>query len=250
MNINEHVLREMGVIAWRARANGERATDPTPEHEPRPAARSSLDDLEAQVAACRKCSLCETRRNTVFGVGDPDAELMFIGEAPGAEEDRRGLPFVGRAGQLLDAMLEAIDLKREDCYIANVLKCRPPNNRDPMGREVHECHPYLLAQIDRIRPRVLVALGRFAAQALLETDTPIGRLRGAVHRYGASGTPLIVTYHPAYLLRSPLEKRKSWRDLKLVRSLLGASDASRRGTADHNLADGAGDGGHHVLSGR
>jgi DNA polymerase len=161
--------------------------------------------------------------NTVFGDGNPNADWMVIGEAPGAEEDRQGLPFVGRAGQLLNAMIAALGMRREDVYIANVLKCRPPNNRDPLGNEVLECSPYLRAQIHNIRPRIILALGRFAAQALLQTTTPISRLRGSVHRYGEFDTPLVVSYHPAYLLRSPLEKRKAWQDLQLAMRTLDES---------------------------
>jgi DNA polymerase len=156
----------------------------------------------------------------VFGVGAPCAELLVIGEAPGADEDAQGEPFVGRAGQLLNSMLRAMGYPRENVYIANVLKCRPPGNRDPKPEEVACCLPYLQRQLDLIGPRLILAVGRIAAQNLLATDTPIGRLRGQVHRFGTSATPLIVTYHPAYLLRSPGEKRKVWTDLKLVRAEL------------------------------
>lgn len=173
--------------------------------------------LEAEVAGCVKCPLSAGRTRTVFGVGNRLAEWMVIGEAPGAEEDRQGEPFVGRAGQLLDAMLRAIDLPRKDVFIANILKCRPPDNRDPEPAEVACCKPYLERQIALIRPRILLAVGRIAAQNLLGTDTPIGKLRGQVYRFGESATPLVVTYHPAYLLRSPGEKRKAWEDLKLAR---------------------------------
>jgi DNA polymerase len=142
---------------------------------------------------------------------------MVIGEAPGADEDRQGEPFVGRAGQLLNSMLRAVGLQREQVFIANILKCRPPNNRDPEAGEVAQCLPYLQRQIEFVRPQLLLAVGRIAAQNLLATDTPIGKLRGRVHRFGAAHTPLVVTYHPAYLLRSPGEKRKAWEDLKLAR---------------------------------
>ncbi|HKJ88640.1 MAG TPA: uracil-DNA glycosylase, partial [Gammaproteobacteria bacterium] len=163
------------------------------------------------------CSLCQTRTQTVFGVGDPQARVMFVGEAPGAEEDRRGEPFVGRAGQLLDAMLAAIGLDRTagGVFIANVLKCRPPNNRDPQPEEVAQCEGYLRRQIELIQPRILVALGRVAAQQLLQTQQPLARLRGAEHRF--HDTPVLVTYHPAYLLRNPADKAKAWEDLKAVR---------------------------------
>jgi DNA polymerase len=176
--------------------------------------------LQTQVASCMKCDLHKTRKNTVFGVGDPAAPWMFVGEAPGADEDARGEPFVGRAGQLLNAMLFAMGLKREAVYIANVLKCRPPNNRDPQPNEVACCEPYLLRQIDSIKPKVIVALGRHAAHSLLKTDTPLSRLRG--QRLTYHGTPLIVTYHPAYLLRSPGEKRRAWDDLCLASRVMAS----------------------------
>jgi DNA polymerase len=149
----------------------------------------------------------------VFGTGDADADWMFVGEAPGAEEDRQGLPFVGRAGQLLNAMLLAINMRRDQVYIANVLKCRPPNNRDPQGVEVRECELYLHRQVALIQPKIIVAMGRFAAQSLLKTTRPINKLRGQRFCYRDTDIPLIVTYHPAYLLRSPIDKRKAWSDL-------------------------------------
>ena len=173
-------------------------------------------ELAAEVHGCMRCGLHATRTQTVFGVGNLNAELLVVGEAPGADEDRQGEPFVGRAGQLLNSMLRAMRAPRETVYIANLLKCRPPGNRDPASDEVASCQPYLQRQIELLRPRLMLAVGRIAAQNLLATDTPIGKLRGVVHRYGNAGTPLIVTYHPAYLLRSPTEKRKSWVDLRLV----------------------------------
>ena len=173
-------------------------------------------ELAAEVHGCMRCGLHATRTQTVFGVGNLNAELLVVGEAPGADEDRQGEPFVGRAGQLLNSMLRAMRAPRETVYIANLLKCRPPGNRDPVPEEVASCRPYLQRQIELLRPRLMLAVGRIAAQNLLATDTPIGKLRGVVHRYGNAGTPLIVTYHPAYLLRSPTEKRKSWVDLRLV----------------------------------
>ena len=185
----------------------------------RPAGRA-LESIDAQVRECRKCALHETRTRTVFGVGRPDAACMFIGEAPGADEDARGEPFVGRAGKLLDAMLAAIDLARGDVYIANIVKCRPPRNRNPHADEIAECSVYLRRQIEAVAPRLLVAAGRVAAQALLSTTRPIGQLRGRTYRYGEDRLPVLVTYHPAYLLRSPLEKRKAWADLAQVRSML------------------------------
>ena len=180
-----------------------------------------LADLAVQVAACRACVLHESRNNTVFGVGNPNARCLFIGEAPGADEDRQGEPFVGRAGQLLNAMLAAIGLQREDVYIANILKCRPPRNRDPRPEEVACCSGFLRAQIDAIAPRVMVAVGRIAAQHLLGTTQPLGRLRGVLHSHPETGIPLLVTYHPAYLLRTPSDKSKAWQDLRRLRELMG-----------------------------
>ena len=177
-------------------------------------------ELQEAVRTCTRCALHRGRTQTVFGVGSRTADLLIIGEAPGAEEDRRGEPFVGRAGQLLNAMLAAIQLAREDVYISNMLKCRPPNNRDPKSDEAATCTPYLQRQIDLLQPRVILALGRIAAQWLLQSDAPIGRLRGRTFQFGAGATPLVVSYHPAYLLRSPLAKSKSWEDLKAVKRLL------------------------------
>jgi len=177
------------------------------------------DGLTAAVQTCTRCGLHGGRKQGVVGVGDRQADWLIVGEAPGAEEDRLGEPFVGQAGQLLDAMLAAIQLKRgENVYIANVLKSRPPNNRDPQPDEVAACLPYLARQVELIRPRIILALGRFAAQSLLGSDATISRLRGAVHRY--QGVPLVVTYHPAYLLRNPADKAKVWEDLCLARRTL------------------------------
>jgi uracil-DNA glycosylase len=181
---------------------------------------ATWDSLRAEVLRCTKCSLHTSRTQGVFGVGSREAQWMVVGEAPGAEEDRRGEPFVGRAGHLLDAMLKAIDLSRTtNVYIANVLKSRPPGNRDPKPEEVAACLPYLKRQVELLRPRVMLAVGRIAAQNLLATDAPLGRLRGKVHHFGELNTPLIVTYHPAYLLRTPSDKRKAWEDLKFARSV-------------------------------
>ena len=174
--------------------------------------------LQQAVAACTKCALHKTRTQAVFGVGGRAAQWMFVGEAPGADEDAQGEPFVGRAGQLLNAMLFAMGLKREQVYIANVLKSRPPGNRDPQPNEVECCEPYLLRQIELIQPKLIVALGRHAAHSLLKTEAPLARLRG--QRLTYHGTPLVVTYHPAYLLRSPGEKRKAWDDLCLARRVM------------------------------
>lgn len=180
--------------------------------------------LEEEVRACIKCPLHATRTQTVFGVGNRNAHWMFIGEAPGADEDAKGEPFVGRAGQLLNAMIAALGLKREAVYIANVLKCRPPNNRDPQPGEVEQCEPYLVRQIALIQPKVIVALGRHAAHSLLKTDLALARLRGQVLRY--QDIPLVVTYHPAYLLRTPSDKRKAWEDLCRARNLLPKADSA------------------------
>jgi DNA polymerase len=175
--------------------------------------------LRERVAGCTACAeLCKTRTQTVFGVGNTRAEWLVIGEAPGAEEDRQGEPFVGRAGQLLNAMLLAIGLPRETVFIANILKCRPPGNRDPKPEEVARCLPYLANQIALLRPKIILAVGRIAAQNLLATDAPLARLRGKLHHFGEANTPLVITYHPAYLLRTPADKRKAWEDLKFARA--------------------------------
>jgi DNA polymerase len=181
---------------------------------------TTWESLRAEVLTCTKCTLHTSRTQGVFGVGNREAQWLVVGEAPGAEEDRRGEPFVGRAGHLLDAMLRAIGLNRaNNVYIANVLKSRPPGNRDPKPEEVAACLPFLMRQIELLRPRVMLAVGRIAAQNLLATDAPLGRLRGKVHHFGELNTPLIVTYHPAYLLRTPSDKRKAWEDLKFARSV-------------------------------
>lgn len=178
--------------------------------------RMGWAELKATVAACTACGLRKSCTQTVFGVGDEQADWLLVGEAPGAEEDARGQPFVGQAGKLLDAMLAGIGLKRgEDVYIANVLKCRPPGNRNPEAAEVARCSPFLLRQVELIRPRLILAMGRFACQTLLATDASIGSLRGRTHRY--QGVPLIVTYHPAYLLRTLQDKAKAWEDLCFAR---------------------------------
>ncbi|MEM1263288.1 MAG: uracil-DNA glycosylase [Pseudomonadota bacterium] len=176
--------------------------------------------LRSVVASCQSCTLGSTRTQAVFGVGNEAADLMIVGEAPGAEEDRRGEPFVGRAGHLLDAMLTAIGLSRTEVFIANILKCRPPNNRDPQADEVAACRRYLERQIALVSPRLLLAVGRIAAHALLDVTDPLGRLRGRIHETESWPAPVIVTYHPAYLLRTPAQKARSWQDLKAVRKLL------------------------------
>jgi uracil-DNA glycosylase family 4 len=189
---------------------------PAPSRETRIAALD-WNQLQAEVAACRACDLCKTRSNTVFGVGDVQADWLIVGEAPGADEDQQGEPFVGQAGKLLDNMLKALDLQRgQGVFIANVLKCRPPQNRDPNPLETAQCEPYLLRQIELIKPKIIVAVGRIAAQSLLKSDAKIGSLRGKVHSY--HGVPLIITYHPAYLLRNQPDKAKAWQDLCLARA--------------------------------
>lgn len=181
--------------------------------------QADWDSLQNQVRNCTACELHKSRTQTVFGVGNRQADWLVIGEAPGANEDKQGEPFVGEAGQLLNKMLIAIGLQREQVYIANILKCRPPNNRDPRPEEVAECEHFLKAQIALIKPSIILVVGRIAAQNLLKTDTPIGKMRGRVYHYGDSQVPVVVTYHPAYLLRSPHEKKKSWNDLKYALKL-------------------------------
>lgn len=211
------ILQSIGIDVWFKReANvsvsptlGDRtdlaSTDPQVWHK-----------LQMRVEACVRCELHHHRTHTVFGVGNKKASWLVVGEAPGAEEDRQGKPFVGRAGQLLNAMLLAIGLSREEIYIANILKCRPPKNRDPNYEEVTNCEPYLERQIELLNPRIILAVGRVAAQNLLKSEKPIGRMRGRVYNYGKSSIPVVVTYHPAYLLRSPGDKRKAWKDLLLA----------------------------------
>jgi DNA polymerase len=179
----------------------------------------ALAAIRGDIGDCTRCKLHALgRKQIVFGVGNTGADLMFVGEAPGADEDEQGIPFIGRAGQLLTKIIEAIALTREDVYIANVIKCRPPQNRNPEPDEVATCEPFLFHQIDAIKPKVIVALGKFAAQTLLRTETPISRLRGQLFEY--RGTKLIPTFHPAYLLRNPSSKREVWEDMKLVKRLL------------------------------
>jgi DNA polymerase len=227
-------LQALGIDLWLPRASvpaavmsappgAAPAAPPEPAAAPAPAPRSaahaqSWEALRAEVLSCTRCALHRTRTQAVFGVGPQRVDWLVIGEAPGAEEDRRGEPFVGAAGQLLDAMLRAIGLDRKsNVYIANILKSRPPNNRDPKPEEIAACLPYLEAQIALLRPKLMLAVGRIAAQSLLGTEVALGRLRGQVHRFG--DTPLVVTYHPAYLLRTPADKRKAWEDLKFARTV-------------------------------
>jgi DNA polymerase len=218
-------LEAMGIDVWLPRDAEEPVNDVGSE---RPAAGQEStargwDELRACVAGCTRCELSQSRTNTVFGVGSPDADWMIIGEAPGAEEDRQGEPFVGRAGKLLDQMLVAIGESRDSVFIANILKCRPPNNRDPKADEAASCREYLNNQIALVRPKIILAVGRIAAQNLLGTDDPVGRMRG--RPYDLDGIPLVVTYHPAYLLRSPSQKQKSWSDLCLAAKLVAEARA-------------------------
>ena len=178
----------------------------------------SLADLESSIQGCEKCPLCQSRNSIVFGQGHPGAKLVLVGEAPGREEDKRGVPFVGEAGQLLEKILYAMGLQREDVYICNIIKCRPPNNRDPQGPEIAACETYLQHQLRLIKPRIIVTLGRFAAHALLQCNDPISRLRGHWSEY--QNIPVMPTYHPAYLLRNPVGKREVWSDMKQVVSRL------------------------------
>ena len=209
--------------SWRARSEpADRRTD-EPTNVAIPVFRSpgdALAEVRSDIGECVRCKLHGLgRTQIVFGVGNPNADLMFVGEAPGQDEDIQGEPFVGRAGQLLTKIIEAIGMRRDQVYIANVLKCRPPNNRNPEPDEVEQCEPFLLRQIDIIKPKVIVALGKFAAQSLLKTNAPITRLRGQEFKY--RDAILMPTYHPAYLLRTPSAKREVWEDMKRVKQLLG-----------------------------
>ena len=254
----KHLLKELGIDRWVRRGlpampalaepaiAAAQAAPPAPKAEPEMAKRGrpakvaepaaqyrpvpnlpgsevpqDWDGLRAMVKGCQRCKLRPTCTQTVFGVGVENAPLMVIGEGPGADEDAQGEPFVGRAGKLLDEMLKSIGRSRkENVFIANVVKCRPPGNRDPEPDEVEACRPYLDQQIKLVKPKLIVALGRIAAQRLLSTDEPLSKLRGPMYQYGPQKTPLFITYHPAYLLRSPREKAKSWEDLKKVHRFL------------------------------
>lgn len=202
-------LQLMDIDVW-----VDRYAPPAAEQAVEDASADELEALRREVSVCTRCALHQGRTQTVFGVGDPHAHWLFIGEAPGAEEDRQGEPFVGRAGKLLNSMLEAMGLKREEVFICNIIKCRPPRNRDPRPEEAAECEPYLHRQIRLVQPKIILALGRIAAQNLLKVDTPIGRMRGRLYEFPEPRVPVVVTYHPAYLLRSPGEKRKVWQDLQ------------------------------------
>jgi uracil-DNA glycosylase len=225
-------LEALGIELWVPRGAGSAVAAPpaahpaapaaaaTPAPAPDAAAAARWEALRTEVINCTRCPLHLTRTQGVLGVGPKRSDWLVVGEAPGAEEDRRGEPFVGAAGQLLDAMLRAIGLDRHtNVYIANILKSRPPNNRDPKPEEVAACMPYLVRQIALLQPKLILAVGRIAAQNLLGTEAPLGRLRGQVHHFGELNTPVVVTYHPAYLLRTPADKRKAWEDLKFARNV-------------------------------
>ena len=212
------------VASAKAEAEPDNSAEPGSPTSANTDSAAALAAIREDIGDCTRCKLHGLgRRQIVFGVGNPNANLMFVGEAPGADEDIQGEPFVGRAGQLLTKIIEAIELKRSDVYIANILKCRPPNNRNPEPDEVVTCSPFLNRQIDTIRPKVIVALGSFAAKALLQSDAPISRIRGHVFDY-RGGAKLIPTFHPAFLLRSPERKRDVWEDMKKVRALLAEPD--------------------------
>lgn len=219
-DIRRYYLDAMGIQVWQSLAEqGDNiATDVSAN------SNTVWQQLERAVSGCTKCELHTSRTQTVFGIGNNNADLLIIGEAPGRDEDLQGEPFVGRAGQLLNAMLAAIGLQRDQVYIANILKCRPPNNRDPKNEEADACNPWLQQQIDLIQPDVILALGRIAAHQLLNSDQSLGALRGIQHNY--AGIPLIVSYHPAYLLRKPVDKRKSWQDLKQIKLILHNNGSS------------------------
>lgn len=223
-------LEAMGIDVWLPRASmhsvqpllSEVTTDDAEQETATESTTDKWNVLQAEVARCTKCALCKTRTQTVFGAGHKQADWMLVGEAPGQHEDEQGQPFVGKAGLLLTEMLRAMGLTREEVFITNLVKCRPPNNRDPLAGEVESCNDYLQRQQKLIQPKIILALGRIAAQALLKTDEPLAKLRGKVHTF--SNTPVVVVYHPAYLLRSLSEKRKAWLDLQLAMQTVKESE--------------------------
>ena len=228
-----YYLEAMGIQTWASRESeksgewteedtGENNVTPTVMSESQEISALDWDTLRTRVLSCTRCELHKQRTQAVFGVGNRAAEWLIIGEAPGAEEDRQGEPFVGRAGKLLNNMLLAIGLKREEVYIANIVKCRPPNNREPTPDEAQSCSPYLARQVALINPKIILAVGRVAAQNLLKTDRPVGSLRGKHFCYDNTDIPVIVTYHPAYLLRSPQEKHKAWQDLLAAKEIFSS----------------------------
>jgi len=220
----QQYLKEIGITVWSERELVSIEATPTDIKHVSEENKSSykelgqeLSHLANQVEACDQCELHKSRTQTVFGVGNRNSDWLIVGEAPGADEDFKGEPFVGRAGKLLNAMLFSMGLQRQEVFIANILKCRPPKNRDPKINEVEACEKYLRQQIALIKPKIILALGRIAAQNLLKLDTPIGKMRGNSYLYPDTNLPVVVTYHPAYLLRSPREKRKVWQDIKFAR---------------------------------
>ncbi len=213
-----YYLQQMGITVWQEKTASAVPVDASLRWHDK--AEKEWNTLRQEVQACTQCTLCHSRTQTVFGVGNQQADLLIIGEAPGANEDRLGEPFVGRAGQLLDAMLASIDLQRQHVYICNILKCRPPNNRDPAPDEVAKCTPFLERQIALIQPKIILAVGRIAAHYLLGVDTPLSRLRGQRLRFHDHPATLFVTYHPAYLLRNPSDKAKAYQDFQLVQAFL------------------------------
>lgn len=222
MNSKHSYLQELGIQCWQLRtAEASHSVVQQLERETRITATSDWDTLQQAVRECTACGLHQTRTQTVFGVGSQQAKLMLIGEAPGFHEDQQGEPFVGRAGQLLTAMIKCMGFERSQVYIANILKCRPPNNRDPLPEEVGLCTRFLDQQIALIQPRLLLAVGRIASHYLLQTKSSLESLRNKVHQYGGNRTPLIVTYHPAYLLRNPADKKKAFADLQFTWRTLG-----------------------------
>tara|TARA_B100001750_G_C15514600_1_gene606078 strand:- start:2871 stop:3581 length:711 start_codon:yes stop_codon:yes gene_type:complete len=224
--LQQKYLNEIGIVVWQERNFENLGNLDRPQISPKDSINRKellnknhnqhLLDLQEQVKTCKECALHQSRTQTVFGVGNTQSDWFIIGEAPGSEEDVKGEPFVGRAGQLLNSMLLAMGLPRNEIFIANILKCRPPNNRDPKTDEVDACRKYLKRQLELIKPKIILALGRIAAQNLLKSDIPIGKMRGNSYLYPNSNLPVVVTYHPAYLLRSPREKRKVWGDLKFA----------------------------------
>src|SRR5688500_7289961 len=234
--LEEHLkfFAELGVTGYRKdsvwstrpeSAADRRSADLQVGSEPTAQSREPLSAIRESIGECVRCKLCTLgRKQIVYGVGNPNADLMFVGEAPGRDEDIQGIPFDGRAGQKLTQIVEAIGLTREDVYIANVIKCRPPENRNPEPDEVEQCEPFLFRQVDTIRPKVIVALGTFAAKSLLKSNEPISRLRGRVYDY--RGAKLVPTFHPAFLLRNPSCRREVWEDMKKVRALLNGEDAA------------------------
>ena len=224
--LQQKYLNEIGIVVWQERNFGNLGNLDRSQISPKDSINrkellnknnnQDLLDLQEQVKTCKECALHQSRTQTVFGAGNTQSDWFIIGEAPGSEEDVKGEPFVGRAGQLLNSMLLAMGLPRNEIFIANILKCRPPNNRDPKTDEVDACRKYLKRQLELIKPKIILALGRIAAQNLLKLDIPIGKMRGNSYLYPNSNLPVVVTYHPAYLLRSPREKRKVWNDLKFA----------------------------------